>query len=149
MGKDTFLAFTEWEDNCEDLSDEEFGQMMRALFKYVKNGEKPAFSDRTMRSCWRPIQQAIDRAEKAYEDKCEQNRKNGKKGGAPKGNQNARKQPKQPKTTETTLPHPNPNPNIGLAVSPGATATQGRKYSDEHYDKLQQLYSKFGEKGQQ
>lgn len=28
--------------------------------------------------------------------KCETNRENGKKGGAPKGNKNASKQPKQP-----------------------------------------------------
>ena len=120
MNKETFIVFSEWEDNCEDLTDEEFGRLMRAFFKYAKNGVKPTFSDRAMRACWRPIQQATDRANEAYQAKCEKNRENGKKGGAPKGNMNAQKQPnnpnnqtvekttennrKQPKTTETTLP---------------------------------------------
>ena len=110
MNKETFIVFSEWEDNCEDLTDEEFGRLMRAFFKYAKNGVKPTFSDRAMRACWRPIQQATDRANEAYQAKCEKNRENGKKGGAPKGNTNAQKQPNNPnnqtveKTTETTLP---------------------------------------------
>ena len=113
MEKDTFIVFMEWEENCEDLTDEEFGQLMRAVFQYAKNGEKPSFSDRTMRACWKPIQQAIDRANEAYEHQCEVNRANGKKGGAPYGNQNAKKQKttETTETSETTLPHPDPDPD--------------------------------------
>ena len=112
MNKETFIVFSEWEDNCEDLTDEEFGRLMRAFFKYAKNGVKPTFSDRAMRACWRPIQQATDRANEAYQAKCEKNRENGKKGGAPKGNMNAQKQPNNPnnqtveKTTENNRKQP-------------------------------------------
>lgn len=81
---DTYIAFGEWEDNCEELTTEEKGKMWDALFAYWRRGEKPTFSDRFMRACWRPIQQAIDRANEAYEAKCEKNRENGKRGGRPK-----------------------------------------------------------------
>lgn len=155
MEKDTFIVFMEWEDNCEDLTDEEFGQLMRAVFKYARNGEKPSFSDRTMRACWKPIQQAIDRANEAYKQQCEVNRINGKKGGAPYGNQNAKKQKttETSETSETTLPHPDPDPHPDRdpnpnGWSPSATASQYKKsknkfknfdervYSDEVYENL-------------
>ena len=95
MNKDSFIAYFEWDDNCEDLSDEEFGIIMRAVFKYAKNGEKPTFSDRVMKACWKPIMQSVLRTQRAYEDKCEKNRENGKKGGRPK---------KAEKTIVTTSP---------------------------------------------
>ena len=118
MKKDTYIVFGEWEDDFEDLNDQELAALTRAFFKYVRRGEKSTFKDRMVRSCWRKVQQAEDRANAAYDEKCEQNRRNGKKGGAPVGNRNATKQPKTTennrtveKTTETTLPNPNPNPN--------------------------------------
>ena len=163
MGKnDTFLIFGEWEDNCEELTDEEFGQMMRAVFAYCRRGENPTFSDRFMRACWRPIQQAIDRANNAYEAKCEQNRENGKKGGRPKKEETEKpngflEDEKKPngyfgfsKKTEKTLPNPYPYPNLNrdpnpTAGSPSATKTKSknkfknfeeRVYPDEVYEKL-------------
>ena len=84
MSKDSFIAYFEWEDNCEDLTDEEFGKLMRAVFQYAKKGLKPTFSDRTMKACWKPIMQAVKRTQDSYDAKCEKNRENGKKGGRPK-----------------------------------------------------------------
>lgn len=112
MKKDTYIVFGEWEDDLEDLDDQEIAALVRAFFKYVRRGEKSTFKDRMVRACWRKVQQAEDRANSAYEEKCEQNRLNGQKGGAPKGNQNAKKQPNNrtvEKTTETTLPNPDPD----------------------------------------
>lgn len=114
MKKDTYIVFGEWEDDFEDLNDQELAALTRAFFKYVRRGEKSTFEDRMVRSCWRKVQQAEDRANSAYEEKCEQNRLNGQKGGAPKGNQNAKKQPNNrtvEKTTETTLPDRDPDPD--------------------------------------
>lgn len=84
MNKDSFIVYDEWAENCEDLSDQEFGQLMRAVFKYKQTGENPAFSDRTMRACWKPIKQAFDRTTSAYDERCKRNQENGKKGGRPK-----------------------------------------------------------------
>ena len=157
MKKDAYIVFGEWEEDLNDLTNDEIADLVRAFFAYVRRGEVPskeAFPDRMVRSCWRKVQQAEDRADQAYEEKCEKLRVNGRKGGAPKGNSNALKQPKTTKnnqmvekTTKTSLPDPDPDQDIRLSVPPSATDNQERKYSDMHYDKLQQLYSKFGEKG--
>lgn len=134
MNKDTYIVFGEWEDNLVDLTQEEKGDILDALFAYWRRREKPNFKDRGLRSVWRPMEGAINRSIEAYDNQCENNRENGKKGGAPKGNQNARKYPKTTETTETsetTLPNPNPdpNPNPGRGrdnspvVSPSADTT--------------------------
>ena len=127
---DAMLYYFEWEEALEELNDHEYRLMIQAMQKYAKTGEKPEFSDRTMRATFKLILKAIDRNTERYERRCESNRQNGKKGGAPKGNNNAKKQqnnpnnrtvekttettqnnPKQPKTSETTLPERDPDPD--------------------------------------
>ena len=86
-----------------DLTDEQVGRVVRAILRYGIDGtvqdlppaEKIAFAF---------IKSNFDRESAAYNIRAEQNQENGKKGGAPIGNQNARKQNnrKQPKTTKTT-----------------------------------------------
>ena len=91
------LFYYEWEESFEELSDSEYRQMIRAIQKYAKTGETPKFEDRTMRSVFKLVKKAIDRNQERYGAKCQKNKENGKLGGAPKGNQNAKR-----KTTETT-----------------------------------------------
>ena len=116
------LLYYEWEDSLDELDDHEYRVMMKALQKYAQTGEISTFSDRTMRAVYKQIIKAIDRNAERYVNKCAKNRENGKKGGAPKGNQNAKKQPNNPnnrtvkKTTETTLPEPYPEPYPDAAV---------------------------------
>lgn len=120
MNKDTFIVYDEWLEHCEDLTDEEFGQLMRGLFKYKQTGEEPLFVDRALRACWKPIKSTFDRTSGAYADKCETNRENGKKGGRPK-------KPENPKNRSVNLvnfenppepePEPIPEPYIAEAYS--------------------------------
>lgn len=157
---DTYLAFGEWEDNCEELTTEEKGLMWDAVFAYWRRGEKPTFSDRFMRACWKPIQQAIDRSNQAYEAKCELNRQNGKKGGRPRKEEDEKPNgffegEKKPngysgflKKPEKTLPDPDRDPERERdRESPQATFSQPksknkfknfdeRVYPDEVYENL-------------
>ena len=91
------LFYYEWEESFEELSDSEYRQMIQAIQKYAKTGELPKFEDRTMRSVFKLVRKAIDRNTERYDKKCQKNKENGRLGGAPKGNQNAKR-----KTTETT-----------------------------------------------
>lgn len=137
MNKDTYIVFGEWEDNLVDLTQREKGDILDALFGYWRRGEKPVFSDRALRNVWRPMETAIDRMNEAYEAQCEVNRENGKKGGAPIGNQNARKYPKTTKTTETTEtsettlpdPYPEPKPNR----NPNLKKTKFHNFDERNY----------------
>ena len=91
------LFYYECEESFEELSDSEYRQMIQAIQNYARFGTVPEFKDRTMRSIFKLVRKAIDRNMERYEKKCAKNKENGKLGGAPKGNQNAKQ-----KTTETT-----------------------------------------------
>lgn len=84
MNKDSMIYLFEWDDMCEDLTDEEFGRLIRSVSKYAQTGEKSTFSDRMLKSNFKTMTKAVDRFDKKYEAKCEKNRVNGKKGGRPK-----------------------------------------------------------------
>ena len=84
MNKDSMIYLFEWDDMCEDLTDEEFGRLIRSVSKYAQTSEKATFSDRMLKSNFKTMTKAIDRFDKKYEAKCEKNRVNGKKGGRPK-----------------------------------------------------------------
>lgn len=94
--KDSFIVFYEWEENLEKLSDQQMGQVFRAIFAYEKRGERYNGPDFAVDMAMNFIYGVIDRNREKYDAICERNRRNGIKGGAPTGNHNATKQPKQP-----------------------------------------------------
>ena len=84
-----------------DLTDEEVGRVVRAILKYGADRTIPDLSP-SEKMAFSFMKANFDRDAAAYDAKVEKKRENGKKGGAPVGNQNARKQkqPKQPKEEE-------------------------------------------------
>lgn len=92
--KGNFLLEYEQIDVFNSLSDEDAGKLIKGVFSYVTTGDSNL--DGVMKAIFIPIKKAIDKNEESYQRRCEINRLNGSKGGAPKGNQNAKK----PKTTE-------------------------------------------------
>ena len=104
---DTTIFYQEQVDICKKyFSAEQFGRLMLALFE-VEDGNDPEVDDDIAIAFeFMSLQKRIDREK--YRQRCETNRQNGLKGGAPKGNQNARKQPKQPNAKKN---NPNDNEN--------------------------------------
>ena len=101
--KDSVIFYQEQIQICrKHMDNEQFGRLMAALFELDAGGEPVVDDDIALAYEFMSLQQRIDRAK--YEKICERNRTNGQKGGAPKGNQNAKNNPKQPKTTQN-----NPN----------------------------------------
>ena len=96
MTKNSFVIYHKYRDTLEDLTDEQVGKLFRAIFDYEIDKKEPNFNGE-LKIAFRFIKKDLDLNNDKYESICERNRKNGQKGGAPKGNQNARKQPKQPK----------------------------------------------------
>ena len=88
------------------LNPEQIGRLMVALFEYEEGVDPVIDEDIGMAFDFLSLQAQIDR--KKYEERCETNRRNGSKGGAPKGNKNASKQPKQPNAKKN---NPNDNDN--------------------------------------
>ena len=81
MGKEekkSFVAYLDWFDALEEYTDAEVGQLMRALAKYVRTGEKPTFSDRGMRGNFRFMCNGVDSAAEKYENVKQKRREAGK-----------------------------------------------------------------------
>lgn len=108
MAKNSFVIYHNYRETLEDLTDEQVGKLFRALFDYEIDKTEPNFTGE-LKIAFRFIKKDLDINLNKYENICERNRKNGQKGGAPKGNQNARKQPKQPKQPDNDNEDDNDN----------------------------------------
>ena len=86
-----------WE-SIKDLPDDKQLLFLKSIIEYGMDSIEPEFTG-IEKSFWIQIKATIDNSMKRYNTSIE----NGKKGGAPKGNNNAKKQPEttqeQPKTT--------------------------------------------------
>ena len=58
------------------FSNEEIGQLFKAMLNYSCYGEIPAFQDRAMKTLWNSVKDKLDRDKAAYTRKCTQNRDN-------------------------------------------------------------------------
>jgi hypothetical protein len=103
--KASWIFYQSWEKSVNLLSLEERGKLLTNLINYHKGGE--VINDSPMLEMfWNSIEYNLDRNTKRYLASVE----NGKKGGAPKGNQNALKQP----NNNLTQPNNNLNDNVNV-----------------------------------
>lgn len=92
-----FFTYFHLSSVIEKLSDAQAGQLYKALMRYGDTGELTDFADDlALDMAYTLMRGEIDVNFERYNEICERNRENAKKGGAPKGNQNASKQSKQP-----------------------------------------------------
>jgi len=83
MDKVSFLMYLDYEEQFNLLTDEQLGQLMRAIIKYEKTKEIPQL-DAELKMAFSFIKTQLDRDREKYQAKCEKNRENAKKGGRPK-----------------------------------------------------------------
>lgn len=86
MDKSSFLIYLDYEEQFNLLTDEQIGQLMRAIIKYEKTREIPQLNG-IVKMAFSFIKTQLDRDRKKYEARCEKNRENAKKGGRPRKNQ--------------------------------------------------------------
>lgn len=87
MDKSSFLIYLDYEEQFNLLTDEQIGQLMRAIIKYEKTREIPQLNG-IVKMAFSFIKTQLDRDREKYEARCEKNRENAKKGGRPRKNQN-------------------------------------------------------------
>ena len=73
-GKKSMIIYHEWLETFEDLSDEEFGKLLRAALKLDATGEATQFTDRALNMALKQIIAVAKENHRAYEEKCEKNR---------------------------------------------------------------------------
>lgn len=99
MDKKSFLFYLNWEEQVDLMNDVELRSFIKNLCRFA-NDEEVELKTREEKLCWLGILPALEINKVKYNKKVEANRENGKLGGAPVGNQNARK-------NETTQNNPN------------------------------------------
>lgn len=88
--RDSFIMYASQYDAIEFLTDAEVGQVFRKIFLYCTRDEEYTCESKLADGIAKSFLPAIDAATNRHNSYVER----GKKGGAPKGNQNAKKQPK-------------------------------------------------------
>ena len=83
MDKNSFLIYIDYEEQFSLLTDEQLGQLIRAIMKYEKTSEIPKL-DGMFKMAFSFIKTQLDRDREKYEEKCAKNRENAKRGGRPK-----------------------------------------------------------------
>jgi len=83
MDKSSFLIYLDYEEQFNLLTDEQVGQLMRAIIKYERTREIPQL-DGVIKIAFSFIKTQLDRDREKYEARCEKNRENAKRGGRPK-----------------------------------------------------------------
>lgn len=142
--KNSFVLYTDYFEHFSLLSLEQQGLLINAIFKYQLGEELPEM-DMGLKMAFSFIKAQLDRDNEKYENTCEERRKAGEKGGAPKGNQNARKhkqtnqangcsnkqnQAKQPKQADTDTVNENGNEIVTVYETENATDTDILTYQE-------------------
>ncbi len=68
--KNAFVLYYDLDEVFGFLTDEEAGQLIKAVFAYEIRGEVREFSDRMMQSSYKRITDNLDRNKQRYEDIC-------------------------------------------------------------------------------
>ena len=94
----SFVMYCEWGSSFEEFTDEELGQLIRAVYAFVTKGEETSLGDRSLRIIFNTMKECFIRDGEKWDEIRQLRSEVGSKGGAPKGNKNASKA----KTTQTT-----------------------------------------------
>lgn len=96
-GKKSFVAYCDWENIFDMLSNEEAGLMVKHLFAYV-NDKNPELEDRILKIAFEPIKLQLKRDLEKYKTIRERRSEAGRKGG--KQTASKKTKPKQIKANE-------------------------------------------------
>lgn len=73
-GQKGFIVYGDNEPLFDRLTDEEAGQLLKAMVKYFNNGNEPEFDSLLTDVVWIQIKLQMDRNAEKYKKKCEKNR---------------------------------------------------------------------------
>lgn len=90
MADRTFIVYDEIKDTLDEMTDEEIGKLFRGMVDYHVTGKEPDLKG-GLKFAFIPIRQQMDRDDEKWNKTREARAEAGRKGGAPKGNQNAQK----------------------------------------------------------
>lgn len=146
-----FMLFTDQKLSVDYLTDEQAGQIFKAIYTYATDGTMPKFDESLLMSIFMLIKTQIDRSQTAYEKRCRANRANSLK------RRNAKASSSQPMASDgnpsTSIatdgnpshamedknnPYPNNNPNPDDVSNDNIIVED----DDDSFERVWNLYSK-------
>lgn len=113
--KGSFVFYTEYREHLSMLPPEQVGELMFALMDYQETGEVPDLpKGSALAMCFSFIKKRMDKDNSKYEERCERNRSNGKKGGRPTketDNSETEENPTEPKKADNENEYDNDSDN--------------------------------------
>ena len=80
----SFLIYKDNRALIDTCSDEQAGQLFKALFAFACDGEELETDDRMVKGFYTVFRNSIERDDRKYQERCRKNAVNGAKGGRPK-----------------------------------------------------------------
>jgi len=77
--KNSFLIYHEYKEHFDLLSDEELGQLLRAVMDYEITDTAPEFQNGLLKMAFSFMKNTLDRDKKKWTDKCEKNKESARK----------------------------------------------------------------------
>ena len=119
LSRDYFCFYRSFKEAIDECPNEDQLEIYKAIANFALDGVKPVFSSAFGKVCWRLIEPLLVANLKKYINGC--------KGGAPIGNSNAKKQPKN------NQKQANKEININNKESESLTRTRTREFQDFIY----------------
>jgi hypothetical protein len=137
MAKDkkSFVAYCDWLESFEELTDEEAGKLAKHLFRYV-NDLNPEPPDKITKMCFIPIKQSLKRDLVKYEERADRARENGAKGGRPKTQK-----------TQSVISEPKKPDSVNVSVSVNDNVSVSSKDDGKAPPSLEEVILYFDENG--
>lgn len=110
--KKSIIAYTDWGETFDSLTDEQAGKLAKHLFDYVRDKD-PISDDPIVKIAFIHIEQTLKRDLKKYERRAENSRINGKKGGRPP----EEKKPNKPNGLNDNPDEPRKPDSVSVSVS--------------------------------
>lgn len=82
--RDSMIFYTAYSDKFSNLSDDQFGKLVRIMLHYQTTGTAPIIDDPLIELSFNVVKFDMDKNNEKYERVVQRNRKNGEKGGRPK-----------------------------------------------------------------
>lgn len=123
--RDSLVIYRSFYEASKNMTPEEFKELWVNLLQYALDDEEPG-------DIQSPMAEAILTMAKPQLDANKSRQDNGKKGGAPEGNQNAKKQPKQPKVDlKNNLRSNEKQPHVNVNDNENVNANDNEKHIHE------------------
>ena len=133
MATKSFVMYDSWMDTVEDMTVEEAGLLLKAIYAYRKDKEhKP--DDRSIRIVFNILKQKFEEDEVAYQQKVEKRAEAGKMGGRPKANESNEKQTEAKKANAFSEKQKNPDSesvSVSVSVSDSESVVEKEKQAKE------------------